>query len=70
MSSVWYLFQIMHIYMFLFFQTISVTESEVVGIQPKSAMGITFQVNGCQNVVKQTHSLCKCTGWLLRTSYD
>lgn len=41
--------------MFLFFQTISVTESEVVGIQPKSAMGITFQVNGSQNVVKQTH---------------
>ena len=40
--------------MFLFFQTISVTESEVVGIQPKSAMGITFQVNGSQNVVKQT----------------
>ena len=38
-----------------FFQTISVTESEVAGIQAKSAMGITFQVNGSENVVKQTH---------------
>ena len=47
---------------------ISVTESEVAGIQPNSAMGILFQVNGSENVVKQTQFTMQMDRMV--TSYD
>ena len=51
-----------------FFLINLVTESEAVGIQPKSAMGITFQVNGSENVVKQTQFTMQMDRMV--TSYD
>ena len=57
-----------HVYCF---QMISIKESEIEGIQSAKVLWKSLLNLMALKMWLNSHlSLCKCTGWLLRTSYD